>query len=332
MLDKIDMETGKVVDTNIRIQVESRNVKKISSTTARMYHHMDRLQEIQKGILRPITIHLSLTDICNLDCWWCSTKDRAENTWTLEDAKAVIKKYKTLGIKSLELTGGGDPTCYKELAEVIMYAKELGLGVGMITNGLLLNRVPERALKELSWLRISLSGIEVDLGDKYFNIKTDRLPDFVGCSFVFPDERNEKFLPEVQKISNHFNSKYTRIVSNCYSPEDIEWGRKNIPEAIKAYESFFFQSKDYYTPEKCYWKYLKPFVNSDGYVYQCSTCSLFKGYFPEEWRVCYWTEVEKIYEKPIVSYDTNKCPYCFFYNQNNVVNDLMIDVGHKKFF
>jgi len=202
----------------------------------------------------------------------------------------------------------------------------------MITNGLLLNKVKVSALKKLTWLRISLSGIEFDRADKYYKIKKDRLPDFFGFSFVVHKFTDKEQLKEVNEIAEYFDARYVRIVTNCYTIDDLEWGKHNIPKLIEKYPKMFLQWKDYETPAKCYWKYLKPFVNSDGYVYQCSGNSLFTGYFSEKWRVAHWSNIEKIYEKEIKSFNTSICPYCFFSAQNNIVSDLLIDVKHKEFF
>lgn len=310
-------------------------VKEIASTTARIYEHLDMVKIAKEDKrFNPITIHLALTDKCNLNCTFCSVKNRKMHELDYEtDVKGVIDTYYDLGIKSVELTGGGDPTMYPYLEEAIFYIKNKGLDVSMITNGLRLNKISSQALQQLTWLRISLSGVDFDMDKKYYDIDTNRLPEFVGCSYVFTrDSCSDKKMQRISDLAEYFSSEYIRIVPNCYSIEDIEWSRVVTPRFIYKYPKMFLQIKDYITPKECYWKYVKPFVNSDGFVYQCSNCSLFKGYFSEAWKIAHWTKIEEIYKYPYESFDTSICPYCFFYNQNNVLSDLMTNVKHKAFF
>jgi len=307
-------------------------MKEISSTTARLLNHFDRLQEIKKkSLIRPITVHLAPTDKCNLDCLFCSVKKRTMNEIPLYDMKKIVDIYSNLGAKSFEITGGGDPTCYYGLELLIDHIYQKNKGVGLITNGILLNEVSENALNKLTWLRISLSGVDVGLEKKYYDIDSSRLPNFTGCSYVYTNNSSEKLVKEISKIAKHLEAKYVRIVPNCYTPKDIEWGRKNIPPVISVYPEMFMQIKDYHVPATCYWKYIKPFVNSDGYVYQCSTCSLFEGKFPEAWRVAKWDEVEKIYNQAPNSYNTKNCTLCFYSRQNELLHDLLFKVRHPRF-
>ncbi len=328
MLENLNVETGR------KIPKKKLKIKQIASTTVRMYEHSERFPEIKKGKIRPITIHLAPTDACNLECEWCSTQKRGKNVLKFSEVKGIIDTYVDLGIKSLELTGGGDPIVYPHLEETIHYAKdEKGLDVGMITNGLLLDRVEENALKKLTWMRISLSGLEFNQDADYFSLDTTRFPEFTGCSFVFtPKTLQDDFLKRVDLVADYLEAKYIRVVPNCYNIEDIQWTKQIAPKLLESYPKMLLQVKDIETPEECYWKYIKPFVNSDGYVYQCSTNSLFTGYFSEDWRVCHWTEVKEIYEKELYSFDTSKCPYCFFSQQNKVITEIKTDVKHKNFF
>jgi MoaA/NifB/PqqE/SkfB family radical SAM enzyme len=328
VLEELDVEMGK------NLPKKKANVKEIASTTVRMLEHSDRFPEIKKGKIRPITIHLAPTDACNLECEWCSTQKRGKNVLKLHEAIGIIDTYVDLGIKSLEITGGGDPTVYPHLAEIIHYAtEEKKIDVGMITNGLLLDKIEEEALKKLTWMRISLSGLEFNQDADYFALDPSRFPDFVGSSFVFtPKTLQDDFLKRVNSVAHHLKVKYVRVVPNCYNVNDIKWTKLIAPKLIEPYPKMMLQVKDNTTPPKCYWKYIKPFINADGYVYQCSTNSLFTGYFSEGWRVCHWTEVKELYEKDLTSFDTSNCPYCFFTNQNQLLTDLMVDVKHKNFF
>ena len=306
--------------------------KKISSTTARLLSHTERIVEVkQLKKIRPITIHLAPTDKCNLDCEWCSVRARKMHELLPEECQTIVDKYKQLGIKSVEITGGGDPLMYDYLIPLIDYIYEQDLAIGLITNGLLLNDLPNRTLDKLTWLRISLSGVDFGMKDDYLDLKGINFPKFTGASYVVTPNTTKKQLDDITKIDSVLNFNYIRIVPDCYQIDNIEFGKKFIPDLIKDYHNFFFQWKEYKTPQECYWRYIKPFVNSDGYIYHCSTCSLFKEYFHPDWRVGHYSEIEKIYKEQVFSFDSSNCPYCFYSKQNELLADLFVDVQNPEF-
>ena len=173
----------------------SLTVKEIASTTARLLIHLDRLKELKESHrLRPITIHLAPTNKCNLNCEWCSVRNRDKALeLPLPEIKDIIHMYYRLGIKSVEITGGGEPTIHPDLEEIIYFAKQLKLDVGLITNGLHLNAIEDEALKLLTWLRISLSGVEFNLDHQYLDLDPTRFPPFTGCSYVFTRKSHQIF-------------------------------------------------------------------------------------------------------------------------------------------
>jgi organic radical activating enzyme len=285
------------------------------------------------GKLKPITFHLAPTDDCNLNCDFCSVKDRGGNELDFDQCRLIIDTYAKLGAKSVEITGGGDPLMYDDLVHIIEHAEKRGLAIGLITNGVGLNEWDLDFTEKLTWMRISLSGLDFGLKQSYYDIDPFKIKTYFGCSYVFDKTTSVAAIRDVYDTSHHLRAKYIRIVPNCYSVEDIEWVRENAPRLIDKYDNMFLQIKDYYTPQNCYWRYVKPFVNSDGWVYHCSTCSLFAGYFPEHWRVARIENAESIYERGLLSFDTSQCKLCFYSKQNDLLHDLILskDVIHKEF-
>lgn len=309
-------------------------IETIPSTNARLLSHTDRLEEIRRwGVLRPITVHLAPTDRCNLNCEWCSTRNRGKNELSLEDCKKVVDTYCKLGAKSFELTGGGDPLMYDDLEELISYIYSKGRAIGLITNGLLLSDLSVEAIKKLTWMRISLSGLDFGLEREYMKINPKRISTFLGCSYVITRDTTVSRIDAIERVSKHLGAEYVRMVPNCYSTREIEWTRKYGPRLIKGMDNFFLQIKNYRTPEMCYWRYIKPFVNADGWIYQCSTCSLFAGKFPEHWRVAKIDDIESIYNGSITSFDTSPCSLCFYSDQNQLIHALLTSnkIKHGEF-
>lgn len=139
--------------------------------------HPDRLAQLRAGGHPfPVHLHLILSDLCNLDCPGCAyrmsgyssselfvVKDGTGRTVNrnperlLERAlvEQVLFDCKDMGTKAIEFTGGGEPTVHPDLGYLMRLAQNLGLDTALITNGLLLQRVGEAAIRG-QWLRVSL--------------------------------------------------------------------------------------------------------------------------------------------------------------------------------
>lgn len=314
--------------------------KKYASTNARLLSHLDRITEIKRiGRIRPITIEIAPTDKCNLDCSWCSVRDRPGDVLALTDIMQIIDKYVELGAKSIELTGGGDPLMHPYIGEIIDYAHKKTRAVGLITNGLLLPKFNVRRLtSKLMWMRISLSGLDFGSPKGYYAINPEEIKTFFGCSYLVATSHKRRFYQirkdleeKVLPVAEHLRAKYVRVIPDCNDSFQIDWLKRNGEDLVKDLPNLFVQAKDYRVPPVCYWRYMKPFVNSDGWVYQCSTCSLFERKFGEHWRVARIEDIEEIYDGYPTSFDTKKCLLCFFTHQNQVLGDLLTEVVHEEF-
>ena len=137
--------------------------KAYTSTGAKLLRNFDRLRIAkEEHKWYPITLQLAPTDACNLDCTFCSVKNRRGDVLKLDDIKNAIDDFVFLKLKCVEVTGGGDPTLYPEINELLDYLFQNNLKVGLITNGLELKRISQNFLNKLSWLRVSLSVLDTE--------------------------------------------------------------------------------------------------------------------------------------------------------------------------
>ena len=133
------------------------NVKQFRAD--KVLKHLDKVAEWQRtGDTFPVTIELDLTNVCNNKCPRCFGFYGTDNsTVDLKSAKSVIKQVADMGGRALTFTGGGEPTCNPILAENMQYAKEMGLDVALITNGLKIKDDDIRVfVRCCTWLRVSL--------------------------------------------------------------------------------------------------------------------------------------------------------------------------------
>lgn len=87
----------------------------------------------------PYLFGLVITDNCNLNCFYCESKNAGRYHFTFEQAKATLLHAYTRGHRSLYFTGG-EPMLWKDgshdLNELVIYARELGFfDVFIFTNG-----------------------------------------------------------------------------------------------------------------------------------------------------------------------------------------------------
>lgn len=96
----------------------------------------DKMPLFSNEVNAPFKVDVALTYKCNNNCRHCYNQPERKNMPSLSLANwfNVVDKIYEASIPYLILTGG-EPTLYSDVTEIIKYANELGLVVGMNTNG-----------------------------------------------------------------------------------------------------------------------------------------------------------------------------------------------------
>lgn len=113
----------------------------------------------------PISIELSLTSRCDLNCLWCSDKILRElcpDRLDLDILKRLFDDLASGGCRGVTIEGGGEPTISPLFAPATEAALSAGLSVGLITNGCSIGKkdFPIELLSRLQWVRVSLDAAE----------------------------------------------------------------------------------------------------------------------------------------------------------------------------
>jgi len=291
-----------------------------SSSTAKLLHHRDRIVHP----LYPFTLQLVPTDICNLNCDFCSVKFRGKNVLSFEKIQHVLASPVFSMLRGVEITGGGDPTLYPLINELIDSCYHRGFDVGLITNGVaLMDKIRNENLEKLTWARISLNSL-----DYLPRIDLSGFPDNVtlGFSYVLNQRTTQEILDFVGGYADEYSAEYVRIVPDCLDlgvPHDFDLD----------YPMFYVQTKTSGSLKPiapCRMGYLKPYLNSDGYFYWCSGVCLEKRYFPKEYRMGAWNEVEKIWSEPQAPFN---CDFskCFWVDHNYLLELANTPITHEAF-
>ena len=127
--------------------------------------HMDRVHEHYRGKKRiyPLHIDIGATKVCNAKCTYCYGLFQ-KMTGEIIPADVLVQLFKDapdLGIRSLTLTGDGEPTLNPAVYQAIYEGHARGLDIGFATNGISLNKARITTLLEsCTWLRFNLSAVD----------------------------------------------------------------------------------------------------------------------------------------------------------------------------
>jgi len=222
---------------------------------------MDRVRAWLAGKrIAPITVDLALTRACQYNCVFCyaglgEQRDIRNLSWDV--LKPFIEDCAELGVKAISLVSDGESTLNPAFAQTVEYAHELGLSVGIATNGLKFDlEMSERLLKHLEYVRVNfeagtpeayalIMGTEPKnfyevLGNvwemmrvKYHNILYhDELPVTIGMQMVLLPQYADQIIPLV-KLATEIAPDYV-MIKHC--AED-ELGSLGVD--FRAYEPLF---------------------------------------------------------------------------------------------
>jgi len=92
----------------------------------------------KRDYLPPVIANIDPTNRCNFDCIWCSDKlyrRRYPGTLPIEHLLKLVDFLAEWGVKSVDVSGGGDPALHKDLGRVLWAAHSSGMQVATVTNG-----------------------------------------------------------------------------------------------------------------------------------------------------------------------------------------------------
>lgn len=251
----------------------------------KVFLHLEKFKDIKEGkISVPVTCEIDLTDgFCNNKCAHCFFSTNSKNTpvyLKTETAKKLITELHENGVKGIEFSGGGEPTTHPEFKDILTYATNIGCSVGLITNGLLLDKIMDVANK-LSFIRISLDAATPEVYEKvhgvpYFERVMSNIKELtkymeplrIGVGYLIV-ENNVQDILEAAKIIKQLGCRFLqyRPASLPYEIDSQIWieAHEKIKEARK-YCDENFQIFD----AGVKWRH----VNGNRYYKKCYTSSL----------------------------------------------------------
>ncbi len=271
----------------------------------KVFRHMDRVCDLMKGKkMFPISVDLSVSNFCNQKCVWCYYRGYLESARTMLDKGlllSLLRELSALGVKGINFTGGGEPLTHPALIEVMEYAHAKGIDVGLITNGVLLNKEKIRRLTRIAkFIRISLSSSGAKNYRKFHNAHKDDFKKLIenlkllgeyskgskcltGVLFLLEPKTQSELLDTIELVKKSGLKFFeVRLIKNtpCFTPGSLTRENDILYEKAKGYADNNFDiimrdelvratpryGKEY---KLCYAHEFVTSISAEGDVYVC---------------------------------------------------------------
>jgi len=311
-----------------------------SSLPAKLLKKKEQCVSLSGNII-PIHFQLCPTNVCNLNCSFCSCSKREKGLeLSYEKIEKIITDFTQLGSQAVTITGGGEPCCHPDLSRIIQKLTDSGIQSGLVTNGIKLPAILDK-INLLTWCRVSVSddrNIEQLLHILKRIIPLNPSVDW-AFSYVITKNFNEDKFAEIIKFANEYKLTHVRAVSdlldlsNAISMDDvwISLNQRNIPDDLVLY-----QSRTEYTggQHQCLISLLKPVIAPDGYMYPCCGVQYalpgVEGIFPIPMRMCSCENIIEYFKKQI-PFNGIVCEKCYYSDYNTILSKMIENYDHEVF-
>ena len=280
------------------------------NSASKILYHRDRIETFKKQApVMPLKVQIDPVAFCNHDCSFCTYRyTQTESLNALFDQKDMLSLTKIIeilddcvdiGVKAVELTGGGEPSLHPAFCEILEAICSCGLDLGLITNGAWREKDFDRIIRLLDdakWVRFSL---DAATAETHKIIHVSQAGDFekacqaieslkspvVGISCVV-QRRNIHEIGMIAELAETLNADYVRYVDPVFETDAptgfgyVDPGVVNdkIVESIQRskldiYNEFSdrvqLKPTHYDAGSTCYYSHLTTAIGADAKLYLC---------------------------------------------------------------
>ena len=292
---------------------------------------------LKNGKLIPLHAQFYPTHTCNANCPWCSCKkDDREVVMPIEEIYELLEFFHERGLKTISITGGGEPTTHPHFEKILKKCFELRIQVGLVSNGILLSqkRFDPDLLNRITWSRLSIFNTEGNY-DTLIPIKFMEHLHAVdnGISFVISKNANLTLAEKICNITKETsNITHTRFVTDILDPSTETRFNLFKSKLQNISKKVLWQNRAKYThgSKLCRMPFVKPVIDANGNLFPCcGTQYAIKGKEranPSELNLGSWRTFDslKIFSGSI-------CDKCYYDVQNKALDTLTKQFAHKDF-
>ena len=357
-------------------------------TPLKVYWHRDRLDAITRGeVPAPTQVQLIISDLCNQDCSFCayrmsgnlsnelfgvaredgSVNNNPNRMIPYEKIVEILEDAAKMGIKAIQLTGGGEPTVHPKFEQVVEKCYELGLEVGLVTNGVKLSPKAIDLLTKATWVRISVDASNVDsyvsirrVPVVHYNRAWDNIKALaqrkketrsnltIGVGFVVTKDNYKEvisaamqardagadsfrisavFQPDDEK---YFESFHTDAAALCEAATTLNTGTFQVVNMFgDRVSDLVLKYPDY---EFCGYQHFNTYIGADLNVYRCCVLAYntrgIIGSLKEQTLANLWAvDAPKAFH----GFNAGECPRCQFNNKNREIIRALTPPPHVNF-
>ena len=181
--------------------------------------YLDRLVKSQEAY--PVHLQLGTVNYCNHDCTFCyaarsmfDAQEVPRERIDVERLMEVTEELQGLGLRAVTIVGSGEPTLHPRISDIITGLGELGLDVGMYTNGsCITDKTADAIAEHMTFVRFSFTGA------------TRRIHEVVHANGDF-----DRVVSNIKKIVASRRGKFptlgTQFVLASYSADDVVEGAR----------------------------------------------------------------------------------------------------------
>ncbi len=322
----------------------------------KIFYHQNKLNQLQNNIrFSPVQVTIVPTNKCNQSCKYCiyRMEDYGDKAFNLieeipfDKLTEIINDCAQMGVKAIQISGGGEPTIYPQFKELLELIIDLGLEFALITNGVNIFDDLVPLLSRAKWIRFSLDTANAKtysqlrkVPEKQFYIVLDNIKKLVGIgptigySFTVTDINYKEIVDAVilaivlgvdnirfgavfqQGDDKFFDEIYNEIIVQCEVLKKFESKNIDIFELFtERFEMLKRRSPDF---EFCGMQHFVTFIGADLNVYRCCTQAYNEklgllGSIENQNFSDFWKKVD-------FTFNAKKCPRCSPYLKNKAIN------------
>lgn len=339
------------------------SLRRFDFSTKAVYHlpYFDRILKGEK--LPPISVEVHPTNKCNANCPMCFYKERRSRKELSYDLlEDLARELKETEVKTMPISGGGEPTVYNQLPSLMKTANKNNLKIGLITNFINPSEdVITSSIDYCEWMRVSLDAGIPETYSKVRGVSTEKFNDVINNTKRLIELRNKKKLkkPDIRLSFAIQKANYKEIEKALNVCRDLEidyiqfktvigelrlskeeqnemeriidkiphekWIGSNLSNLRQIFNETKEMEEGRRSYDKCFATYIVSAIGADSYVYPCCQQVGIKQYrIGSIEEDSFWNIwTSEKYEKFRKEIDPKKCPPCR-YNRINVVFDNFV--------
>lgn len=341
--------------------------------------HMDRLAILQAGGQPyPVHVQLIISDYCNQNCGFCAYRSEGYSSNQLfrvidSDGETnnnplrmipwpklaeLVEDFAAMGVKAVQLTGGGEPTLHPQFDELCELILSRGISLAVVTNGLLLK--PQRAelLAGAAWVRVS---VDCSNAESYGKIRQVPPQEFeivarniatlaaipgrtvtLGCGFVVTRENYREIFDACRNFK-HWGADNVRISAMFQNDgaayfdgirgeitSQIGQAQELADHRFQVFDNFGSRHEDLQLgkPDYAHCGYMNftTYIGGDQNVYTCCVNAYNErgliGSIKQQSFRQLWDSREK--QSFFAGFDARNCERCMFNEKNRVINAVLL--------